>query len=101
LLGRRLSVVLRQQARGAIVGEVVPSPVDEDRDPGDPGAGSSEELPPTLLHAVEAFTANPVVTGALGGPEIAAYYAAYKREEFLTWHSQVGTWETDQYLTAF
>jgi glutamine synthetase len=75
--------------------------VDHDRDPGDPGAGSSEELPPTLLHAVEAFTANPVVTGALGGPEIGAYYAAYKREEFLTWHSQVGTWETDQYLTAF
>jgi hypothetical protein len=41
------------------------------------------------------------VTGALGDPGIAAYYAAYKREEFLAWHSQVGTWETDHYLTAF
>ncbi|MCW2907801.1 MAG: hypothetical protein JWL68_2590, partial [Actinomycetia bacterium] len=33
--------------------------------------------------------------------QVAEYYRAVKREEFLTWHAQVSDWETDRYLTAF
>lgn len=61
------------------------------------------ELPPTLLHAVEALRADPVVGKALdaAGPGVAEYFAALKREEFLDWHGTVGSWEHDRYLTAF
>jgi glutamine synthetase len=81
--------------------------IDRDLDPGAPGSGPDAvvrpELPPTLLHAVEALTADPVVVGALdgAGPGVAEYFAALKREEFLDWHSTVGPWEHDRYLTAF
>ncbi|WP_460308375.1 type III glutamate--ammonia ligase [Actinocorallia aurea] len=76
--------------------------VDAAADPGAPGSGSAD-LPPTLLHAVEALGADAVVSGALdaAGPGVADYYARVKREEFLAWHSQVSAWETDTYLTAF
>jgi glutamine synthetase len=76
--------------------------VDRDLDP-DGAAAPRPELPPTLLHAVDAFTADPVVTGALdaAGSGVAAYFAALKREEFFDWHSAVGPWEIDRYLTAF
>jgi glutamine synthetase len=76
-------------------------------DPGAPGTGEDAvvrpELPPTLLHAIEAMIADPVVIGALdaAGPGVAAYFAALKREEFLDWHGTVGSWEHDRYLTAF
>ncbi|SHK07743.1 gamma-glutamylmethylamide synthetase [Pseudonocardia thermophila] len=76
-------------------------------DPGAPGNGADAvrrpDLPPTLLHAIDAFVADPVVTGALdaAGPGVAEYFAALKREEFLEWHSTVGPWEHDRYLTAF
>jgi glutamine synthetase len=41
--------------------------------------------------------------GALdaAGPGVAEYFAALKRAEFLEWHSTVGSWELDRYLTAF
>jgi glutamine synthetase len=32
---------------------------------------------------------------------VAEYFAALKRAEFLDWHSTVGAWEHDRYLTAF
>lgn len=76
-------------------------------DPGDPGTGPDAilrpDLPPTLLHAIEALGADPVVVKALdsAGPGVAAYFATLKREEFLDWHSTVGSWEHDRYLTAF
>jgi glutamine synthetase len=72
-------------------------------DPGTPGAKTRPELPPTLLHAVDALLADPTVTGALDavGPGVAEYFAAAKRAEFLDWHSTVGSWELDRYLTAF
>jgi glutamine synthetase len=76
-------------------------------DPGAPGTGPDAierpELPPTLLHAIEALTADPVIVAALdrAGPGVAEYFAALKREEFLEWHSTVGAWEHDRYLTAF
>jgi glutamine synthetase len=76
-------------------------------DPGPPGTGPDAivrpELPPTLLHAVDALSADPVVVNALDcvGPGVAEYFAALKREEFHDWHSTVGAWEHDRYLTAF
>ena len=81
--------------------------IDRDVDPGAPGRGEHtadrRELPPTLLHAVEAFSSDAVVTGALdaAGPGVAEYFATIKREEFFDWHGTVGSWEHDRYLTAF
>jgi glutamine synthetase len=75
-------------------------------DPGTPGVDVADvraSLPPTLLHAVEAMEADPVVTGALdaAGPGVCSYFADLKREEFFSWHGQVSSWEVDNYLTAF
>ena len=73
-------------------------------DPGAVGAGvSTRPLPPTLLHAVEEFEGDPVITGVLdaAGDGVAAYSAGVKREEFFDYHSAVSPWEIDQYLTAF
>ncbi|MEJ2889249.1 type III glutamate--ammonia ligase [Actinomycetospora aeridis] len=70
----------------------------------DPDATTERaELPPTLLHAVDALGLDPVVTGGLdaAGPGVAEYFAARKRDEFFDWHATVGPWEHDQYLTAF
>ena len=71
-------------------------------DPGPAGSGVTE-LPPTLLHAVDALRADPVAAGALdaAGPGVCDYFAGLKREEFLEWHAAVGPWEVDRYLTAF
>ncbi len=68
---------------------------------GQPTAG--RPLPPTLLHAVEEFEADPVITGVLdtAGEGVAAYFAKVKREEFFSYHSAVSPWEIDNYLTAF
>ncbi len=75
-------------------------------DPGPIGTGLSDTLPPTLAHAVDALEADSVVTGMLdaaltdGVASVADYYAGLKRKEFYTWHSSVGSWEHDHYLTA-
>ena len=60
-------------------------------------------LPLTLLHAVDALEADPVVTGALDGAGDGrrSYFAQLKREEFFDWHNTVSPWEIDRYLTAF
>jgi glutamine synthetase len=68
-------------------------------DPGDPGKSGGAALPPTLLHAVDELASDQVVSGVLG--VASTYYQEAKREEFLTWHSQVSAWEIDRYLTAF
>lgn len=73
-------------------------------DPGTVGDGSTgRPLPPTLLHAVDEFEADPVVTGVLdaAGEGVASYFAKVKREEFFSYHSAVAQWEIDNYLTAF
>jgi glutamine synthetase len=73
-------------------------------DPGDVGAGMvGRPLPPTLLHAVDAFEADPVITGVLdaAGEGVASYFAKVKRDEFFSYHSAVAPWEIDNYLTAF
>ncbi|WP_238011651.1 type III glutamate--ammonia ligase [Dactylosporangium sp. AC04546] len=76
-------------------------------DPGDPsGPGQhpagAVPLPVTLLHAVDALHADPVVQRALdaAGPGVAGYFADRKRDEFLGWHNTVTGWETNRYLTA-
>ena len=72
---------------------------------GDPGSSSEDcvELPPTLLHAVEALTGDPVVRSAFDavGEGVSGYFADLKRQEFFTWHGSVTPWEVDHYLTAF
>lgn len=73
-------------------------------DPGAVGGGNgTKALPPTLLHAVEEFEADPVVTGVLdaAGDGVAGYFAGVKRDEFFAYHSAVSPWEIDNYLTAF
>jgi glutamine synthetase len=78
--------------------------IDRELDPGEPGDKSKgADLPPTLLHAVEALSADPVVCAALdaAGPGVADYLAGLKRDEFFEWHATVGDWEHDHYLTAF
>ena len=73
----------------------------------DPGAHrrrrDGSPLPPTLLHAVDEFEADPVIAGVLdaAGDGVAAYFANVKREEFFAYHSAVTPWEIDHYLTAF
>ncbi|WNG92558.1 type III glutamate--ammonia ligase [Mycobacterium sp. ITM-2016-00318] len=73
-------------------------------DPGAVGDGSTgRPLPPTLLHAVDEFEADPVITGVLdaAGDGVASYFAKVKRDEFFSYHSAVTPWEIDNYLTAF
>ncbi|MBF6359685.1 type III glutamate--ammonia ligase [Nocardia farcinica] len=79
--------------------------VDRALDPGAPGAGArhGDMLPMTLLHAMDALDADPVISAALdgAGPGVAAYFSRLKREEFFAWHNTVSAWEIDHYLTAF
>lgn len=76
-------------------------------DPGGVGAPANGRgtLPPTLLHAVDALEADPVVTGVLNaadpGAGVSGYFAGLKRDEFFAYHGSVSPWEVDQYLTAF
>lgn len=59
-------------------------------------------MPPTLLHAVEALEADPVMRAALGKTgdgDYVDYYAATKRQEFFEFHAQVTPWEVERYLT--
>ncbi|MFT4081270.1 MAG: type III glutamate--ammonia ligase [Nocardioides sp.] len=79
-------------------------------DPGPVGTGPVDAtLPATLLHAVEQLEEDALIGAALdaavepdsGVSGVADYYAGLKREEFWSWHSSVGSWERDRYLTAF
>ena len=79
-------------------------------DPGALGTGPKQErLPATLLHAIERLETDEVMTGALDAaippntdiPSVAAYFARLKKTEFWDWHSAVGAWEHERYLTAF
>jgi len=93
------------------------SGVDTASDPGEPNtdnlyALSPEEvtsrgigtLPPTLLHAVEAVAADPVLRAAMGAThkgDYVDYFAEIKRGEFVAWHEKVTQTEVDQYLSLF
>jgi glutamine synthetase len=74
-------------------------------DPGAPGAAESTiVMPRTLLEAVAAFDADPVIAAALDcqdpGAGVSRYYADLKRGEFYAWHNTVSQWEIDRFLTA-
>ena len=82
--------------------------IERELDPGAPGTAGDVvdgrgHLPMTLLHAVEAFDADPVIRGALdaAGPGVSAYFSALKRDEFFEWHNTVTPWEVERYVTAF
>jgi glutamine synthetase len=80
--------------------------IEQQRDPGTPSGDNGCARPPlprTLLHAVEALEADKTLTATLdiAGEGVAQYFADLKRAEFFDWHSQVGDWELNRYLTAF
>ncbi len=91
--------------------------IDRNLDPGEPntanlfaiGQQGAERkgyaaLPPTLLHATELLETDNVLRAALGrhgDSDYIDYFASVKRAEFAEWHSHVGPWEVDRYLTLF
>jgi glutamine synthetase len=57
-------------------------------------------LPRTLLEAVDAFGADPLVNEVLPAPMVSAYIEM-KHGEWDDYHRQVTKWERDKYLLAF
>jgi glutamine synthetase len=57
-------------------------------------------LPRTLLEAVEAFDADPLMDEALG-PELKKSFVELKSEEWWDYHNEISPWEIDRYLTFF
>lgn len=91
--------------------------VDRKLDPGEPNlenlyemrpeevaARGIEQMPPTLLHALDELVEDEVLRAALGKTphgDYIDYFAKVKREEFLAWHAEVTGWEVERYLTLF
>jgi glutamine synthetase len=82
-------------------------------DPGEPGREnmyvlSDDELaergvktlPRTLLEAVEAFDADPLME-RIFGPDLKAAYVDLKSREWWDYHNHISSWEIDRYLTFF
>jgi glutamine synthetase len=57
-------------------------------------------LPRTLLEAVEAFDADPLMERVLG-PELKKAYVDLKTEEWWDYHDEISPWEIQRYLTFF
>ena len=57
-------------------------------------------LPRTLLEAVEAFDADPLMEQIFGG-ELKRSYVDLKSSEWWDYHNDVSPWELDRYLTFF
>ena len=57
-------------------------------------------LPRTLLEAVEAFDADPLMEQAFG-PELKRSYVELKSTEWWDYHNSISPWEIDRYLTFF
>ena len=87
--------------------------IENDLDPGDPIALNMYEqsdaqldelgvkvLPRTLLEAVEAFRADPLVGDVLGS-ELKTSYADLKETEWWDYHNTVSEWEYDRYLEFY
>lgn len=60
----------------------------------------AERLPRTLLEAIEAFAADPLVHEVFPAEFVSAY-VDMKRDEWDDFHRVVTTWERDKYLLAF
>jgi glutamine synthetase len=87
--------------------------IEQGLDPGDPlpmnmyvlsdselDALGVSTLPRTLLEAVEAFDADPLMEEVLG-PELKAAFSQLKSEEWWDYHNEISAWEIDRYLTFF
>lgn len=57
-------------------------------------------LPQTLLEAVEAFAADPLVESTLG-TALRDEFVRYKRQEWNEYHLHVSAWETERYSHLF
>jgi glutamine synthetase len=73
-------------------------------DPGppvtDPYAADADPLPGSLAEAVDALVADPVFAEALT-PEVIAWYAHLKRDEFARYLAHVSDWEQREYFDIF
>jgi len=84
--------------------------VSEQLDPGDPvedltydwsaRGDRADRLPRTLLEAIEAFEADPLVADVFPAPFISEY-VAMKRDEWAEFHATVTAWERTKYLHMF
>jgi glutamine synthetase len=87
--------------------------IENELDPGDPlnlnmyvlddeelGRLGVETLPRTLLEAVEAFEADPLMEQVFG-PELRKAYVELKTEEWWDYHNEISPWEIERYLTFF
>ncbi len=88
--------------------------IERQLDPGDPFSGMNmyamqlsevrrrkiQLIPQSLQEALDEFEKDDVVKGSLG-PELAAEFLTVKRKEWVRFHNQVSSWETEQYLTLF
>ncbi|WP_306204518.1 glutamine synthetase family protein [Actinoplanes sp. RD1] len=66
----------------------------------DPYATAADKLPASLVEAVAALEADPVFGEALG-PEVVAWYAHLKRDEFARYLAHVSDWEQREYFDLF
>jgi glutamine synthetase len=57
-------------------------------------------IPQSLAEALDEFERDEVIQAALG-PKLSAEFLRVKRQEWVRYHSTVGRWEVDQYLTLF
>lgn len=87
--------------------------IEQKLDPGDPlrqnmyllGDDDLERLgvrtlPRTLLEAIEALDADPLVERVLGS-ELKQAYVELKTQEWWDYHDEISPWEIDRYLTFF
>jgi glutamine synthetase len=59
-----------------------------------------ETLPRTLLEAIEAFDADPLME-VVFGPDLKKAYVDLKTQEWWDYHNDVSPWEIERYLTFF
>jgi glutamine synthetase len=87
--------------------------IEAELDPGEPGRENMyllsdaeladrgvKTLPRTLLEAVEAFDADPLMERVFGA-DLKAAYVDLKSKEWWDFHNHISTWEIDRYLTSF
>jgi glutamine synthetase len=57
-------------------------------------------LPKTLLHAIEAFAADPLGREVMGD-DLYQSYIDLKTDEWWNYHNAVSDWEIETYLTKY
>ena len=87
--------------------------IEQDLDPGAPGNVNMyeltdaelaergvEQLPRTLLEAIEAFAADSLGVDVMG-EALATSFIELKTAEWWDFHNSISTWELDNYLTKY